>query len=112
MEHYMDFEKKVQQSHKSNRVNPEALATLTGTKITEAWKITCKKDSHLVITTVAEDLQDYFKVSMNLDLALAEAEAPAPKTIFLAVDEKLAERTFSMVIAAAARARFAPSRRM
>ena len=77
MEQYMDFEKTVQQSHKPNRVNPEALATLTGTKITSDWKITCKAEPGIVISTVVADLQDYFKVSMNLELAVETAEAPA-----------------------------------
>ena len=98
MEQYMDFEKKVQQVHKPNRVNPQALATLTGTRITEAWKITHKADAEIVVTTVAEDLQDYFKVSMNLELAVETAEAPAPRTIFLAVDEALPERTFTIKV--------------
>ena len=99
MEQYLDFEKTVQQVHKPNRVNPEALATLTGTKISGEWKITYKKDSHPLVVTVAEDLQDYFKVSMNLELNLETAEKPAPKTIFLAVEESLPERTFSIKVA-------------
>ena len=98
MEQYMDFEKTVQKAHKPNRVNPEALKTLTGTKITGQWKITYKADSDIVVTTVVEDLQDYFKVSMNLELAVETAEAPAPKTIFLAVDEALPERTFTIKV--------------
>ena len=98
MEQLMDFVKTVQQVHKPNRVNPEMLNTLSGVKITGDWKITCKADSDIVVTTVVEDLQDYFKVSMNLELAVETAEAPAPKTIFLAVDEKLAERTFSIKV--------------
>ena len=74
MEQYMDFEKRVQQVHKPNRVNPDALKTLTGTKITEAWRITCKADAHLVVNTVVADLQDYFQVSMNLSLTTATAD--------------------------------------
>ena len=70
MEKYMDFEKKVQQVHKPNRVNPEALKTLCGTKITQSWKITCKADAHLVVNTVVADLQDYFRVSMNLEMIM------------------------------------------
>ena len=98
MEQYMDFEKKVQQVHKPNRVNPEALNTLAGVKITSAWKITCKAEPGIVISTVVADLQDYFKVSMNVELALATADAPAAKTIFVAEDNALPERTFTIKV--------------
>ena len=98
MEQHMDFEKKVQQVHKPNRVNPEALKTLTGTKITEEWKILCKVDADIVVSTVVADLQDYFKVSMNLNLTTATADGPAPKTIFVAVDEALTERSFRIQV--------------
>ena len=94
MEQYMDFEKRVQQVHKPNRVNPEALNTLSGTKITEDWKILCKEDADIVVTTAVADLQDYFQVSMNLTLETATGNTPAPKTIFVAVDETLPERSF------------------
>ena len=48
MEQYMDFEKRVQQVHKPDRVNPEAVRNLSGTKITEEWKIVCKEDADMV----------------------------------------------------------------
>lgn len=98
MEQLMDFEKKVQQVHKPNRVNPEKLNTLTGTKITSDWKITCKAEPGIVISTVVADLQDYFKVSMNVELQLATADAPAAKTIFVAEDNTLPERTFTIKV--------------
>ena len=98
MEQYMDFEKKVQQVHKPNRVNPEMLNSLTGTKITAEWKITCKAEPGIVISTVVADLQDYFKVSMNVELQLATADAPAAKTIFVAEDNTLPERTFTIKV--------------
>ena len=94
MEQYMDFEKRVQQVHKPDRVNPEAVRNLSGTKITEEWKIVCKEDADMVVTTVVADLQEYFQVSVNLSLALVTGNAPAPKTIFVAVDESLPERSF------------------
>lgn len=99
MEQYMDFEKTVQQVHKPNRVDPEALKTLSGTKITADWKIVCKKDAGIVISTVVADLQDYFKVSMNLSLALETGDGPAPKTIFVAVDKQLEDRSFRTQVA-------------
>ena len=98
MGHYMDFEKTVQQVHKPNRVNPEALNALTGVKISPEWKITCKAEPGIVISTVVADLQDYFKVSMNVELAVATADAPAAKTIFVAEDNALPERTFTIKV--------------
>ena len=94
MEQYMDFEKRVQRVHKPNRVNPQALNSLSGTKITADWKIVYQADADVVVSTVVKDLQDYFAVSMNLSLALEIGNTPAPKTIFVAVDDSLAERSF------------------
>ncbi len=94
MENYMDFEKKMLEVHKPNRVNPEALKTLTGTKITEEWKILYKKTAGIVLTNAVKDLQDYFQVSMNVSLALETGDCAGEKTIFVCVDDTLNEREF------------------
>ena len=99
MEKQLEFQKKMLQVHKPNRVNPEALATLEGTKITAQWKIVCKQDAGVVLQNVAKDLQEYFAVSMNLELQLVAGDRPAPQTIFLTVDETLAERSFRLQVA-------------
>ena len=94
MEKHLDFEKRMVAIHKPNRVNPEALQTVKGTRITPDWKITYPADAGIVLVNAAADLQDYFAVSMNLNLALETAAAPAAKTIYVAVDASLPERGF------------------
>lgn len=56
--------------HKPNRVNPEAAKTLEGVTITGQWRITYPADAGVVLTNAVKDLQDYFAVSMNLELPL------------------------------------------
>ena len=58
MEEHFEFEKYFEQVHKPNRVNPEALATLEGVKITSDWTIVYPQNASIILKTVAEDLQD------------------------------------------------------
>ena len=98
MEKPFEFEKLLEQVHKPNRVNPEALATLAGTKITDQWQIICEEGADIVLKNAATDLQDYFAVSMNLNLALTTGTEPAAKSIYLGVDSSLGERDFRMQV--------------
>ena len=94
MEQHMDFEKRLLQVHKPNRVNPQACKTVKGTEITEAWKIVYKEDAGIVVKNAVLDLQDYFQVSMHVSVGLEIGIGPAPKTIFVCVDNALQERQF------------------
>ena len=94
MEKDLDVDKLMEKVHRPNRVNPENMKALQGTQITESWKIVYKADAGIVIQNAVKDLQDYFQVSMNLSLAVEISAAPADKTIFVAVDENLGERSF------------------
>ena len=98
MEEHFEFEKYFEQVHKPNRVNPEALATLEGVKITSDWTIVYPQNASIILKTVAEDLQDYFAVSMNVSVALTTGAESAPKTIFLGVDATLGDRDFRMQV--------------
>ena len=98
MEKPFEFEKLLEQVHKPNRVNPEAMKTLNGVKITGDWQIVCDEKADVVLRNAAKDLQDYFAVSMNLSLVLVEGTESAPKTIYLCVDETLGERDFRMQV--------------
>ena len=49
MEKPFEFEKLMEQVHKSNRVNPEALATLEGVKITSDWTIVYPQTASIVL---------------------------------------------------------------
>ena len=54
--------------HKPNGVNSKVIGNLKGREITSERKIIYKENSGVVIKNAVNDLQDYFKVSMNLDL--------------------------------------------
>ena len=98
MEKPFEFNKLMEQVHKPNRVNPEALATLEGVKITSEWTIVYPETASIVLKNAAEDLQDYFAVSMDVSVMLTTGAESAPKTILLGVDENLGERNFRMQV--------------
>ena len=98
MEKPFEFDKVFEQVHKPNRVNPEVLATLQGVKITSEWTIVYPETAERVLKNAAEDLQDYFAVSMNVSVALTTGTESAPKTILLGVDENLGDRDFRMQV--------------
>ncbi len=98
MEYPLEFEKRMLQVHKPNRVNPAVVDTLQGTKITRDWKVTYSENSSVVLTNAAKDLQDYFKVSMELDLPLVTGEVPEENTIFITTDSALAPRSFRIQV--------------
>lgn len=98
MENYLEFEKRMVSVHKPNRINPEAYTDLKGTEITGSWTISCPNDSGVVLRNAVRDLQDYFRVSMELSLALETADSAADKRIFVCVDENLPERSFRIQV--------------
>ena len=65
MEQIFDWKKRFYQVHKPDRVDPQAAATLTGTKVTDGWKVIPQAGTGVVLNNVAWDLTDYFAVSMN-----------------------------------------------
>ncbi|MBR4017209.1 MAG: hypothetical protein IKK11_05300 [Oscillospiraceae bacterium] len=98
MEKSLDFEKRMLQVHKPNRVNPAALESVEGVRITPEWKIVYPAASDIVLVNGAKDLQDYFQVSMNVDLALETAEESGEKTIFITTDNSLQPRSFRIQV--------------
>ncbi len=98
MEKHMDFEKRMCEVHKPNRVNDKIKSTLSGTEITSEWKIIYKENSGVVIKNAVYDLKDYFKVSMNLDLDVCYGNEALEKSIFIFEDSSLDERSFSISV--------------
>lgn len=70
-----DFQKRMLTVHRPNRRTNKA-PTEGEIEITEAWSVLPVKDCPL-IATAAEDLADYFAVSMNLRVPVAENAADA-----------------------------------
>ena len=98
MEKPFDFIRKFQEVHKPHRINHEKLKTLSGTAVTSEWKIATNGEEGIVLKNAKEDLQEYFAVSMEMDLALAVADKPAEKTVFIGVDTSLAARSFRIEV--------------
>jgi len=94
MEKPFEFFKKLYEVHVPDRINYEKLDSVSGVKITGEWKIAANGTEGVVLKNAVDDLQEYFAVSMRMDLALITAEKPAPKTIFIGVDPSLPERSF------------------
>ena len=94
MEKIFDWKKRFYQVHKPDRVDPKALETLTGTKVTDGWKVIPQPGTGVVLNNAAWDLTDYFAVSMNAKVALAEAGESTPNSVWVGVDEALGERNF------------------
>ena len=100
MEKIFDWKKRFYQVHKPDRVDPQALANLSGTKVTAGWKVVPQAGAGEVLKNVAWDLTDYFAVSMNTKVALAEAGESTPNSIWVGVDETLGERNFRIEVLA------------
>lgn len=100
MEKMFDWKKRYYQVHKPNRVDPKALKTLAGTKVTDCWKVVPQIGAGIVLNNAAWDLTDYFAVSMNTTVALGEAGESAPNTIWVGVDASLGEQNFRVEILA------------
>ena len=58
MEKIFDWKKRFYQVHKPDRVDPQALATLNGTKVTDGWKVIPQAGAGEVLKNVARDLTD------------------------------------------------------
>lgn len=100
MEKIFDWKKRYYQVHKPDRVDPRALETLLGTKVTDGWKIIPQAGAGMVLNNAAWDLSDYFAVSMNTKAELAEAGESIPASIWIGVDETLGERNFRIEVLA------------
>lgn len=94
MEKHFEFTKKLMQVHKPGRMNPDKCIDADCIVFTEEWKIACKADCGVVLKEALLDLQDYFKVSMGIDLAIVSLEESTEKTIFVSVDSSLESRNF------------------
>ena len=63
-------------------------------KVTDGWKIIIPSEASVVIRNVADDLQEYFKISMECDVTIEAGEVPSETSIYLKIDSTLPERSF------------------
>ncbi len=98
MERPFDFEKKLEVVHKPGRINRERMSSLSGTTVTNEWKIAANAELGEVLKNAVFDLQDYFKTSMEIELDVEISGKSDAKTIFIGVDDSLDERSFSIKV--------------
>lgn len=82
--------------HQPERLKPEHVAVFSGTQVTEQWCILRPKQVGAVLHRVAEDLRDYFSVSMGLDVPVVTDARLYQQAIQLVVDPQLPARTFEI----------------
>ncbi len=88
------FRERIDQVHRSNRRDAALTPQAHEVEVTAAWRIVCADCGDARLMRAAQDLQDYLRVSMNLNLTLADAAAPDTPAIELKIDPALTgERT-------------------
>ena len=98
MERPFEFTKRLMEVHKPHRVNPRAAAKLTGVHITDDWRIIISGDAGIVMQNAARDMEEYFRVSMDVPVVFAGAGDSAAKSIWIGLDATLPERTFRLLV--------------
>ena len=56
MEQIYDWKKRLYQVHKPDRVDLKALQTLTGTKVTDGWKVIAQPNAGVVLQNAVLDI--------------------------------------------------------
>jgi len=90
------FREVLENVHQPERLNREQVATFTGTHVTEQWCILRPRQAGAVLKQGAEDLRDYFSVSMGLEVPVVTDATPYRQSIQLIVDAQLPPRTFEL----------------
>jgi len=98
MEKPYEFRRFLLQVHKPGRLSKAELTSFQGTRVTERWCILCPKDAGIVLRHAAEDLREYFAVSMGIFVPVVTDAKPYPQAIRLSVDAALAPRTFRILV--------------
>ncbi len=96
MKKLYDFRNGALPVHQPDRLKPEQAHVFTGTRVTEQWCILRPKQAGAVLHRAAEDLRDYFSVSMGLEIPVVTDDSPYQHAIQLAVDPQLPPRTFEI----------------
>ena len=101
MEQHYDFRRELNEVHKKDRRNFSIKAGKNEVEIDDTWSIVIPANAGRVIDCAAKDLQDYFRVSMNINLPLVE-KAPKGKAIVLSVkaDKKKVKRSYKFEVSA------------
>ncbi|MDD5705729.1 MAG: hypothetical protein PHR35_07370 [Kiritimatiellae bacterium] len=93
MEPLFAFREALLQVHRPGLLNTAQLKDFAGTLVTEEWCILRSKRAGVVLRRAAEDLREYFEVSMRLDLPVVSDARRFRHAIRLSVDSRLPPRT-------------------
>ena len=98
MEKNYQFRSRMDQVHKPGRRDPAAAAAADETVIDENWLISFASDAPASVVDTAKDLQDYFLVSMDMELKLCPG---GDKGIFLEISKDVTgDGTFVLSVTA------------
>ncbi|MBE6930962.1 MAG: hypothetical protein E7463_11835 [Ruminococcaceae bacterium] len=81
MEKHYAFREKLCQVHKPNRINEAVWKNIDGTVIDSSWTIRKPCNAGIILSNAVKDLQQYFAVSMRLNLAIS-CEAGEKQIVF------------------------------
>lgn len=91
------FQKELLQVHRPNRRMDFAKPTDTDVQISSEWSIVLPSNCDKILENAANDLQDYFKVSMNETIALTTSNSGS-KTIQYKIDALLGENKYKLIV--------------
>ncbi|MBP5181749.1 MAG: hypothetical protein J6331_01850, partial [Lentisphaeria bacterium] len=98
-EQHYDFRRELNEVHKKDRRDSKAVPAENEVVVDDSWCIVLPADAGRVVDCAAEDLQDYFRVSMGICLPLVK-ETPKSKAIVLAVkaDRRKKKRSYKFEV--------------
>ncbi|MBO4303822.1 MAG: hypothetical protein J6A21_04500 [Lentisphaeria bacterium] len=99
LEQHYDFRRELNEVHKRDRRDLKAVPAKNEVVIDDSWCIVLPPDAGRVVDCAAEDLQDYFRVSMGIYLPLVR-ETSRSKAIVLSVKaDKKKKRSYKFEVA-------------
>lgn len=94
------FRQRMLQVHKPGRRMPGIQPSADQVEITDQWVICVPKDADRVLVNAARDLEDYFSVSMGLDLRVQFGKELPRQAIVYELDEDLTGTQYRITVTA------------
>lgn len=98
MEQLFDWKKRFLQVHKPDRLDPQVLSSYEGIAVIDGWKVSISPDVGEVLQNAANDLVEYFSVSMGQNLTLDTRGIPDANTILITAEPELGDGNFSIQV--------------
>ena len=94
------FRQRMSIVHKPDRYDPAKRPAEGQVAVTAKWQIVHPQDADTVLMHAARDLEDYFSVSMGLDLKVSRTEQPDRKQIIYGIDTSLPADSYCLNVTA------------